>query len=48
MNAIVFQKGDFSVRVAKDKNNEPLFCLSDVCKVLGITTPAYETGVIQH
>ena len=40
MNLEIFKNENFEVRVAVDENNEPLFCLSDVCKVLGLTTPA--------
>lgn len=36
MNLEIFKNENFEVRVAVDKNNEPLFCLSDVCKVLEI------------
>lgn len=36
MNLELFKKDDLAVRVIKDENNEPLFCLSDVCKILEI------------
>jgi len=40
MNLEIFKNENFEVRVAVDENNEPLFCLADVCKVLELTTPA--------
>lgn len=40
MNLEIFKKDDLEVRVIKDKNNEPLFCLSDVCKALELTNPS--------
>lgn len=40
MNLEIFKNENFEVRVAVDENNEPLFCLADVCKALGLTTPA--------
>ncbi|EOI8654295.1 phage antirepressor [Campylobacter jejuni] len=36
MNLEIFKKDNLEVRVMKDENNEPLFCLSDVCKILEI------------
>lgn len=33
----VFKNNQFLIRVAKDEFNEPLFCLNDVCKSLGLT-----------
>lgn len=36
MNLEIFKKDNLAVRVIKDENNEPLFCLSDVCKILDI------------
>lgn len=36
----IFKKDDLQIRVIKDENNEPLFCLSDICKILELTTPA--------
>lgn len=32
----IFKKDDLQIRVIKDENNEPLFCLSDICKALEI------------
>ncbi|HDZ4328666.1 phage antirepressor KilAC domain-containing protein [Campylobacter jejuni] len=40
MNLELFKKDDLAVRVIKDENNEPLFCLSDVCKILELTNPS--------
>ncbi|EAI2149090.1 DNA-binding protein [Campylobacter jejuni] len=40
MNLELFKKDDLQVRVIKDENNEPLFCLSDVCKILELTNPS--------
>lgn len=37
MNLEIFKNENFEVRVAVDENNEPLFCLADVCKALGLT-----------
>ena len=34
MNASIFNFNEHGVRVAFDANNEPLFCLADVCKAL--------------
>ncbi|ELU0240006.1 hypothetical protein SAZ84_001045 [Campylobacter jejuni] len=31
MNLELFKKDDLEVRVIKDENNEPLFCLKDIC-----------------
>lgn len=36
MNLEIFKNENFEIRVAVDENNEPLFCLADVCKVLEI------------
>lgn len=36
MNLEIFKNKNFEIRVAVDENNEPLFCLSDVCKILEI------------
>ncbi|EBF5795780.1 hypothetical protein FI338_04445 [Campylobacter coli] len=36
MNLELFKKDNLAVRVIKDENNEPLFCLSDVCRILDI------------
>ena len=34
----IFKNNKFGeVRVAKTENNEPLFCLADVCKILNIS-----------
>lgn len=40
MNLEIFKKDNLAVRVIKDENNEPLFCLSDVCKILELTNPS--------
>ena len=37
MNLEIFKNENFEIRVAVDETGEPLFCLSDVCKVLGLT-----------
>lgn len=47
MNLEIFKNENFEVRVAVDENNEPLFCLSDVCKVLELTTPAKVVDAIK-
>ncbi|EJH6047107.1 hypothetical protein NZU25_001802, partial [Campylobacter jejuni] len=39
MNLEIFKKDDLELRVIKDKNNQPLFCLSDVCKILDFSNP---------
>lgn len=36
MNLEIFKNENFEVRVAVDETGEPLFCLSDVCKILDI------------
>ncbi|MBR8464426.1 phage antirepressor KilAC domain-containing protein [Campylobacter sp. faydin G-24] len=36
MNLEIFKNENFEIRVAVDENNEPLFCLADVCRVLEI------------
>ena len=36
MNLEIFKNENFEIRVAVDENNEPLFCLADVCKILGL------------
>lgn len=36
------------VRVVEDQNGEPLFCLSDVCKVLELSTPAKTAAQIKE
>ncbi|EKE5510211.1 hypothetical protein OVW80_000371 [Campylobacter jejuni] len=36
-NIVLFENEELGqVRVALDENNEPLFCLSDICKILDI------------
>ena len=40
MNLELFKKDDLEIRVITDENNEPLFCLSDVCKALELTNPS--------
>ena len=37
MNLEIFKNENFEIRVAVDETGEPLFCLSDVCKALGLT-----------
>ncbi|HDZ5089413.1 TPA: helix-turn-helix domain-containing protein [Campylobacter jejuni] len=37
MNLELFKKDDLQIRVAKDENNEPLFCLKDICDTLELT-----------
>ncbi|EKN0019765.1 hypothetical protein PV992_001790 [Campylobacter jejuni] len=37
MNLELFKKDDLEVRVIKDENNEPLFCLKDVCDTLELS-----------
>ncbi|HED7925914.1 TPA: hypothetical protein R6B34_001758 [Campylobacter coli] len=40
-NIVLFENEELGqVRVAVDENNEPLFCLSDICKILELTTPS--------
>lgn len=46
MNLELFKKDDLEIRVIKDENNEPLFCLSDVCKALELTNPSMVKDVI--
>ncbi|QDQ35833.1 hypothetical protein E5V15_05785 [Campylobacter jejuni] len=37
-NIVLFENEELGqVRVAIDENNEPLFCLSDICKILELT-----------
>ena len=36
MNPAIFNFNEHGVRIAFDANNEPLFCIADVCGVLGI------------
>ena len=42
MNKIqIFQNEQFGkVRIAMNENEEPLFCLADVCKAVGLTNPS--------
>ncbi|EAH4628908.1 antirepressor, BRO family protein [Campylobacter jejuni] len=37
MNLELFKKDDLEVRVIKDENNEPLFCLKDICNTLELS-----------
>ncbi|SUX00549.1 putative antirepressor, BRO family [Campylobacter jejuni subsp. doylei] len=40
-NIVIFENEELGqVRVAVDENNEPLFCLKDVCNVLELTNPS--------
>ncbi|EAH6837105.1 Bro-N domain-containing protein [Campylobacter jejuni] len=40
-NIVLFGNEELGqVRVALDENNEPLFCLSDICKILELTNPS--------
>lgn len=39
-NQLIFNRAGQEIRVIKDENNEPLFCLSDVCKSLEMENPA--------
>ncbi|EAH5628207.1 DNA-binding protein [Campylobacter coli] len=48
MNLELFKKDNLEVRVIKDENNEPLFCLSDVCRILELTTPAKVADAIKR
>lgn len=37
----IFSNPQFGeIRTAKDENGEPLFCLADLCRVLGLTNPS--------
>lgn len=36
MNLEIFKNENFEIRVAVDETGEPLFCLADVCKILGL------------
>lgn len=36
MNPSIFNFNEHGVRVALDENNEPLFCLTDVCRILSV------------
>ena len=46
MNLEIFKNENFEVRVAVDENNEPLFCLSDVCKILELTNASVVKSAI--
>ncbi|EID4797146.1 hypothetical protein LB248_001618 [Campylobacter lari] len=37
MNLELFKKDNLEVRVIKDENNEPLFCLKDICDTLELS-----------
>lgn len=46
-NSLIFKNENFGeVRVAY-KDNEPLFCLSDICKILELTTPSKVSDTIK-
>ncbi|VEG60377.1 putative antirepressor, BRO family [Campylobacter jejuni subsp. doylei] len=48
-NIVLFENEELGqVRVALDENNEPLFCLSDICKILELTTPAKVADTIKR
>ncbi len=47
MNLEIFKNENFEVRVAVDENNEPLFCLSDVCKILELANPTHAVNAIK-
>lgn len=41
MNGVsIFCYHDVQVRTQRDANNEPLFCLADICKALGLSNPS--------
>ena len=41
MNGVsIFCYHDVQVRTQRDENNEPLFCLADICKALGLSNPS--------
>lgn len=45
----IFKNNKFGeVRVAKSENNEPLFCLADVCKILGLGNPRQVKTRLNH
>ena len=46
MNLEIFKNENFEVRVAVDENTEPLFCLSDVCKILELTNASVVKSAI--
>lgn len=46
-NIEVFNNTQFgNIRVQKDENGEPLFCLTDVCRALELTNPTHTTNQI--
>lgn len=47
MNLEIFKNENFEVRVAVDENNEPLFCLADVCKALEMQNPTNIANAIK-
>lgn len=47
MNLEIFKNENFEIRVAVDENNEPLFCLSDVCKILELANPTHAVNAIK-
>lgn len=47
MNLEIFKNENFEIRVAVDENNEPLFCLSDVCKALEMQNPTNIANAIK-
>ena len=47
MNLEIFKNENFEVRVAVDENNEPLFCLADVCKALEMQNPTNISNAIK-
>ncbi len=48
MSNLIFKNENFGeVRVAYE-NNDPLFCLSDVCKILELTTPSKVADYIKR
>ena len=43
----IFNNSQFgNIRVQKDEDGEPLFCLADVCRALELTNPAHTTNQI--
>ena len=47
MNLEIFKNENFEIRVAVDENNEPLFCLADVCKILELANPTHAVNAIK-
>lgn len=47
MNLEIFKNENFEIRVAVDENNEPLFCLADVCKALEMQNPTNIANAIK-